>query len=252
MLSNNCVDAFSNYLIEQGYFQEVMNYCDSLNYLLNDTISLNNRIKMLDSEKSDINIYLDFLHFNTSFIPSDQTPFFSRVDLLWTIKCKNDTMSYGYHQTDTLCFDQNQLNAFSYSNYIPKQLLNNSCEYLGEFFGKKIIPTWYQVDRLYYKSHNTDMLKAEKHAQQNDWLKAAEIWNRETKNKNQRIAAKAMYNLALACEMEGKPDLAIAWLIKSYSGLKKKEEEHKANCQRYINVLALRKLEIKKLGTQIR
>jgi len=96
------------------------------------------------------------------------------------------------------------------------------------------------------------MLLAEKYALQNDWLKAAEIWNRLTNNKNQKIAAKASYNMALACEMEGKHDVAIDWLVKSFSILKENSDVHKKNCQRYIAVLTLRKKELERLAKQVR
>ena len=96
------------------------------------------------------------------------------------------------------------------------------------------------------------MLNAEKYAKKNDWLKAAEFWNKETNNKNQKIAAKACVNMALACEMEGKPGLGIQWLIKSYNALPKNSEVHKANCQQYINGLALRKKDIERLDKLVR
>ena len=96
------------------------------------------------------------------------------------------------------------------------------------------------------------MLLAEKYALNNEWLKAAEIWNKQSRNKNPRMAAKACYNMALACEMEGKLDAAIDWLVQSHSVLKENNEEHKENCKRYIAVLAQRKKEIDKLAHQVR
>jgi len=134
----------------------------------------------------------------------------------------------------------------------PEPLLKNAAEYLGQSFASKLIPSWMPVERMYYKSGNIEMLKAEKLALHNDWLKAAEIWNRMTTNKNDVMAAKAKFNMALACEIEGKPDLAIEWLIRSYNGLKKENMEHRLNCQRYVNVLAMRKKDIVRLGKQMR
>lgn len=250
-LAKTSVDALTDYLKKEDYYQKVNNYRNSLNYLFKDTIRMENRDDIFERTKSDVCIFLDFIHFNTSFIPDYQTPFFSRVDLLWTITSKNDSLIYGYTQIDTLCYDEDQVNSYQSQNKILKQLLGNSCKYLGEFFGQKIIPTWYQVDRLYYRSNNRDMLIAEKYALNNEWLKAAEIWNRETRNKNLKIAAKACFNMALACEMEGKVNIGINWLVKSYICLTKNDEEHRANCQRYINVLAMRKKEIEKLAEQI-
>jgi len=58
--------------------------------------------------------------------------------------------------------------------------------------------------------------------------------------------------MALAAEMEGKHDVAIDWLVRSYMVLPKNNDEHKVNCQRYINVLALRKKDIERLDKQVR
>ena len=126
----------------------------------------------------------------------------------------------------------------------------DASKYLGKSFGTKIIPSWVQIDRMYYHSKNPEMIKAEKFAKNQDWLDAAEIWNKQTKNKNQEIAAKACYNMALACEMDGKHDLAIDWL--NHKILTKYNEQYEINCERYIRVLTLRKYEIEELEKQIR
>ena len=131
-------------------------------------------------------------------------------------------------------------------------LLKNASEYLGKAFGAKIVPTWLEVERSYYRSRNVNMLAAEKYCLNGEYLKSAEIYNRETKNKNRNIAAKARYNMALLCEMEGKPDAAIDWLVLSYSAYKQNNEAHKFNCQQYINLIALRKKELEKLEHQVR
>jgi hypothetical protein len=96
------------------------------------------------------------------------------------------------------------------------------------------------------------MLQAEQLCLNGEWLKAAEIYQRETTNKNRNIAAKAKYNMALICEMEGKPDVAIDWLINSHSTFKYPNEEHQFNCRLYINTLAARKKEIERLDKQVR
>lgn len=96
------------------------------------------------------------------------------------------------------------------------------------------------------------MLIAEKYLLDSDWLKAAEIYKRETKNKNQNIIAKAKYNMALICEMEGNLDAAVDWLVLSYSTYKNENPEHKFNCKQYITLLAERKWEIERLEKQVR
>lgn len=197
-------------------------------------------------------IILDFIPFKTTFNIYFSTPFKTQANLLWTIAFKTDSIAYSYQQTDTLFFDRAQVRQFSGpGDKILKHLLTNSCEYLGRSFGTKVIPSWIPVQRLYYKSKNRNMLEAERFAIKQDWLKAAEIWNKETKNKNWKIAAKACFNMALTCEMEGNPDVGIEWLEKSSLSLNKDDGMHKINCQRYINILTGRKKEIEKLGKQV-
>lgn len=251
-LSNNCIDALAGYLENEGYFSKVVNYRDSLKQSFKDLHFLATIPELLKVSGTDACIFLDYFHFNTSMVYDYGNRFYTNAMAKWSVVFKNDTSTYLYDQLDTLIFEDRESleNRFKFKPVSIRFI--EASENVGEFFGTKFIPSKLTVDRLYYKSNNHEMVKARKLAFNNDWLNAAEIWNRITKNKNYRMATKAMFNMALACEMEGKPDLAITWLVKSYSGLKHEDTNHKANCQRYINVLALRKLEIARLEKQIR
>jgi len=251
-LSNHCIDAVAGYFKEDGYFQEVKNYRDSLNSELNSNSGIYSTDELFSKSKSDVLIFLDFFKFYNIMISNSLNQLYTSACLSWTITIKNDTASYIYNQIDTLQYVDWQLKSFNLKVVGHEKLLMDAAKYLGESFGKKIIPSWLQVKRMYYTSSNPDMMRAEQYALSNEWIKAAEIWNRETKNKNLKIAAKSCYNLALASEMEGKIDLSIDWLIRSYSTLPKENKDHKANCQRYINILAMRKKEIERLDKQIR
>ena len=252
-LSNNCVDALSGFFEKEGYFGKVKNYRDSLSviYPKNETGILTPE-KLFQNTKSDICIFLDHFKFNVIAMYGFNDVVLNGAALSWAIAIKTDTVSYLYNQMDTLAYEPTDFPLNLNDHAKLNLLVNNSSEYLGRFFGSKIIPTWLMVERLYYKSNNQNMLLAEKYALNNEWLKAAEIWNKQSKNKNPRMAAKACYNMALACEMEGKLDNAINWLVQSHSMLKVNNEEHKENCKRYIAVLALRKKEIERLAHQVR
>lgn len=251
-LSNNCIDALAGYLENEGYFSKVVNYRDSLKQSFKDLHFLATIPELLQRTGTDACIFLDYFHFNSSMVYNYGNQFYTNASAKWSVAFKNDTSTYLYNQFDKLIFeDRDSIESQIKFKPVGTRFIEAS-DNLGELFGTKLIPFKLIVDRLYYKSNNPEMVKAQEFALNNDWLKAAEIWNRLATNKNDRIATKAMYNMALACEMEGKPDLAISWLVKSYSGLKRKNTNHKANCQRYINVLALRKLEIAKLEKQIR
>ena len=251
-LADTCISSLVNYLESEKYFQSIFIASDSLNNLLKIPGNVETKEELFEKTGSDVCILLDYLHFKTTFNQYFLDPFKAKAKLMWTVVFKTDSLAYTYSQADTLFCDQEQIKSYKRNkDNILAYLVNNSSIYLGNSFGAKLIPTWIPAERMYYKSNNPEMHKAGKFAIDQDWLQAADIWNKQAKNKNRKIAAKACYNMALACEMEGKPDVAIAWLVKSYSSLKKNNEDHKNNCQRYVNVLALRKLEIERLKEQV-
>jgi hypothetical protein len=251
-LANRSVDALAGHLKKEGYFRKVFNFRDSLEARWNNDQNKINKDELLQTTHSDLAVFLNYLHFDHTYISTSHDQMNTQALLSWTVTLKTDISSYIYNQVDTLFFDCPELSIDNPQINGPKIMMLNASEYMGKSFGQKLIPSWVPVERMYYRSKNADMLNAENFALQNEWLKAAELWNRETKNKNPGIVAKACYNMALAAEMEGKYDAAIDWLIKSYSALPKNNVEHKANCQQYISMLALRKKEIERLNKQIR
>lgn len=112
-------------------------------------------------------------------------------------------------------------------------------------FSDFLVPHWIEVERMYYKSGHIELAKTEELIEQNRWLEAAEIWKKNTTNKNKAVAAKSMFNLALACEMNGDFDAAIDWTVKSFHVFGSKNEIHAFNCQNYIRILGMRKIDIK-------
>lgn len=251
-LSDICIKSLADFLKEERYFKEVIIPQDSLSKLLLSDNSINNPEEVFQKTKSDICIFLDYFSFSVAAVYGLGDVTSNMAALSWKIAIKNDSLAYLYNQMDTLIYDPFELQMTMDAQKRLQTIVDGSSNYLGRFAASKMIPNWMPVQRLYYKSNNPNMLLAEKYAFQNDWLKAAELWNRLTKNKNQKIAAKASYNMALACEMEGKHDVAIDWLVKSFSILKENSVVHKQNCQQYIAVLTQRKRELEKLAKQVR
>lgn len=250
-LSDTCINALTNYFKEQDYFSKVTNYSDSLGFLFNSAEIIENSDKIFEKTKSDVCIFLDSFHFDTFYYTRSGVPFNAHANLLWTILVKTEKLTHSYKQNDILTYNRDQVNKIDDKNSVLEQLLYNSCKYLGSSLGGNLIPSWKLVERMYYRSKNLDMHMAEKYALGNDWNKAAELWKKRTENRNQQVAAKACFNMALASEMAGNPEIGIEWLIKSYNCQFKNNVEHKANCMRYIDVLNYRKSEITKLGKQI-
>jgi len=250
-LSNTCIDALAIELKKEGYFSNVINYRDSLNIFNPSNKRLFDPEKLFEETKSDLCIFLNELDFRILEVRNFQVSS-NFASLSWTMVYKKDTLSYTYKQGDTLSFVATDFPADLSENIKIKIAANNSSIFMGQSFCAKIIPTWIPVERMYYTTDNKDMREAEKFALNSEWLKAAEIWNRQTKSQNLLMVAEATYNMALACEMEGKLDAAIDWLIRSSTILKKKNEIHKMNCQQYIALLTQRKKEIEKLSHQVR
>jgi hypothetical protein len=157
-------------------------------------------------------------------------------------------MIYSHIKTDTIKWSEPAYNLSKGKKVLPprRDAVLNAADITGSNFAEFVAPHWVEVERMYYKSGQVEMKKADELINQNRWLEAAEIWKKNTTNKNKKIAAKSMFNLALACEMNGDMDAAIDWAVKSFYVLQK-DSYHTGNCQNYINILGRRKLDIRKI-----
>lgn len=253
-LSSHCTEGLAGFLEQEAYFQQVNNYSDSIaqSQIADEPDLMYRSSGLFDMTNTDALIFLDFFQFENEVSIFFDGTYRTRAALSWTIIYKDDTPSTIYNQIDTLFLNKSQYQDIQHKTPNRKVIYQDAANYLGKSFGTKLIPSWKINDRYYYQSRNPEMAQAEKYLKNHDWLKAGEIWNKLSKNKNPEIAAKASYNLALACEMEGKYDLAMDWLSVSKSVSTKNYNQHNAYCQQYLKVLTLRKYEIEKLEKQIR
>jgi hypothetical protein len=245
-ISNRSVDALARFIKDQGYFQNVVNLRDSLDgaVRIQDRYSAEEYFK---KSKADVCVFLNLFQPGNPIINYNRNLVYCEPSLCWSVEFKKDNLSYLYHQTDILNFFKSEFPKL-YKKRLPiKPFINQATEDLSILFGARLIPTWQNVERMYYHSKNPDMQKAEKYALKNDWQKAAEIWKWESKNKNPEIAGKASFNMALVCEIEGKPDVAIDWLNKAKMFPIKDNE---VLCSQYINNLSKRIKEIESLEKQ--
>lgn len=135
------------------------------------------------------------------------------------------------------------------SNILPplRDVIFDASNISGINFAQFISPHWVTVVRNYYKSKYIDLKKTNQLIKKQRWIEAAEICKSNVNNKNKIIAAKSMYNLALVCEMTGELDAAMDWAIKSFHVFGSKNRKHADNCTKYINTIAQRKLDIRKI-----
>jgi hypothetical protein len=269
-LSNQCVDALADYLESEGYFLKVINYRDSMNSIITAGYGQIDYPELLRKQNVEACIFLDKFHFDDylkSHHPSNNVynaegsfPEFKKstqleqitANLSWNIIIKGDTAIYKYKQLDDVYYGNSFNPEFFGSDLNHKRLLENTSIYLAKSFGTKLLPSVAKGFRSYYRSNNVKMRIAEKYLLEGDWLKAAEIYNRETNNKNKNIAAKATYNMALICEMEENIDAATDWLDRAISVYEKRNLRYISDCHQYSALLEKRKVELKRLEKQIR
>lgn len=291
--SNKCVDALAISLENEGYFLKVINYRDTMNYLFPKDSKVNYP-DLLNKLGVDAFVFLDlfklkdynsdFKNGETLFMlrTKDKFPEFQNstkvecvdANLLWAINLKGDSSIHEYKQFDNLYYGNSIYPELFGNDTIHQLLLTNTAQYLGKSFATKIIPSMEKVRRTYYHSTNVNMRLAEKHMLAGEWMSAAEIYNKQTNNKNRNIAAKATFNMALVCEMEGNMDAAINWMVISpgaYNSSKREHQfqskddattrvpieirrfyEHQFHCRDYATVLAKRKNELQRLEKQVR
>ncbi|HKJ78997.1 MAG TPA: DUF6340 family protein [Prolixibacteraceae bacterium] len=169
---------------------------------------------------------------------------------LWNFYDLNEKkLKYFYHRMDTIYWDKPDLNYEKLPTRTEAML--NAAEIAGERFSDFLAPNWVDVHRTFYRSGHIEMKQAQQLADENKWLEAAEIWKKNSKNANKNIAAKSMYNLAVACEISGNLEAALDWLVRSYHVFGNKNEVHAFNCQDYIRILARRQLDFKKINLQL-
>ncbi len=129
----------------------------------------------------------------------------------------------------------------------PKmECLNRTGRYAGTHYGQRISPLWTFVGRMYYVKGNDPLKTAGRKAKAKDWKGAAVIWQKEALNKSTKVAGRACYNMALACEVEGKLDLALIWAQKSYTEFNNKKGLG------YVHMINQRIADNEKLNFQMR
>jgi hypothetical protein len=265
-LSNICTDALADYLRNSGYFKAVINYRDSLLY---PVFAKDIAQRQKDSLPYDATVYLDFIGLHDEMMTDSfffdkavisSFPEFKHstsmeivgTRLRWSIALKIKNSQNSYRRTDDLFYGNSVNPELFGSDENHRDLLKNTAGTLGESFANELIPHERPVGRIYYRSNNPQMLEAEKKLLSEDYLGAAEIYQRLTTNKNKNIATKTTYNMALICEIEGNLEAGIDWLQRSATVAKKYDYHHLSRCEEYRKKLMKWQSELETLNQQLR
>lgn len=125
--------------------------------------------------------------------------------------------------------------------------INEAAIFAGQMMAYRISPKWIAIARpIYTRGGNYKNFKKAKHAAKiNDWNEVIFQMDAPSKLKKQKFAARALYNTAIAYEMQGD-------LLKSYEWAKKAYSLHPKNIyQNYVNEIYLRIMEQDKLKEQL-
>jgi len=185
-LANNCTVALTYFLRDEGKFESVTNFSDTL-YDTKLQLTQFSLKETFNKTRTDLCVFIDSLYFNEILRDSLLNLYQTKINLNWSVAYRTDTLLAKVNRKDSLIFDFDcKLRFYEKKAYLIGYLYFAS-KSIGNHIGTKIIPTWNSVQRIYYHSKNSDMLKAEEYIRNNEWLKAAEILNVKTKSKNKKL-----------------------------------------------------------------
>jgi len=155
-------------------------------------------------------------------------------------------------QIDTLYWDGTNEKGNFNKLRIPakKEAISIAAGVIGENYSKHILPSWTMVYRDIMTCNKPELKQAAKLASQNKWEEASVIWQKYAESKNKQNKIVALYNLALANEMNGNIDKALeltAQAAETSSGTFWSIENEAV--RKYSAVLYRRKIEINKLNS---
>ena len=123
-----------------------------------------------------------------------------------------------YSKIDTTIWNgyDNEQN-YTGSYRLPSRLdaLSIACGKAGEDYAKRFHESWETVNRIYSVPPLPDFSEAAYYFEEGKVSTAVDIWKKYTSERNGKLAIKAMYNLALAYEMQDDLETAQNWLARA-------------------------------------
>ena len=217
--------------------------------------SWNDIIKICKKDSTDAVIALesfylkDFIDINNFFGFDCYIAFIIQNNSLWKIYYpKEFTVIDEYNSVDTIQWIGLDLHCDNALKKLPPpvDMISESSYWAGKKYGSRIAPMWYDnVKRIYYSSGNKNMHTANIKVKMDQWQDAAELWRSITDNPDKKLASRACYNMALACEVEDKLELAYEWAKKS------NKLYYSTKTDAYIKIIEKRLKNIQRLDEQM-
>lgn len=170
------------------------------------------------------------------------------VNTRWTVYDDSTGAIIDAHESeDYLSFTNEGPTPDAARNGLPlkRYAINRTGQFAGNNYGARIAPYWITVTREYYKKGSDKMKQAARYSKDGIWARAIELWKEETSNADPVIAARANYNMAIACEREGNVELALTYAKKS------RDQYANAKAAYYVRVLEQRLNDQHRLDHQL-
>lgn len=152
-----------------------------------------------------------------------------------------------FNYTDTLYWEKMGYVKAELDKKMPgvEQCIREASYFTAADYTKRVFPGWQTEFRHYFVNGNKDFRIAAELVKNGKWEEAVIIWEKYTQNFDKELSSRACFNLALANEMSGDINTAIAWAETSEKIKKKSRTRY------YIYNLKKRKEEIEKLNKQV-
>lgn len=116
---------------------------------------------------------------------------------------------------------------------------------VGALYGARIAPTWIVVSRAYYTKGHDDLKLAKNYVMAGDWSGAQALWTPLTGSPDAKVRGRAEFNMAVAAEVAGDLEGALAWARKAAVDLANNKSRS------YVTVLEQRIADFHKLQEQM-
>lgn len=211
-------------------------------------------LKIASDNQSDIIILLDmFSGFYSIYPVSDDNHQVAQVVTasVWTIY-EPATYRILQHQSmiDTLYWDGLDEKSDYLASRIPnkKAAIEIAAGLTGVKYSKNLVPYWKQVKRQVLSCNEVDFQVALGLVKNSKWDQASAIWEKYTNNNNKRIQLIALYNLAVAREMEGNIEEAQQLLSQASAHQSSSFATIKKTIRNYAQILAKRKVDLERIN----
>lgn len=204
--------------------------------------------EIADSTGADLLFSLDHFVTQNAIVKTDDQSYIEElvlVNAFWTtFDLRKKQLVRLFQKSDTIIWDNFYTPGSDPFKLLPprRDAVLNASDMAGTNFAAYLSPHWINVERFYYRSGHVELKKTNKLVEEGKWMEAAQIWKQQVNNPNKSIAAKCMFNLALANEMTGDLASALDWVVQSYHVFGEKNDLHAENCRAYIQLLAQRRI----------